>query len=282
MKNKDIKKVAVLGIKGSFHELAAKEYFINEKIEVVHCVSFNDIISSVKNGSVDAGIMAIENSVAGSLLPNYTIANESGLSISGEIFIRIKQNLMALPNQSINDIHEVHSHPMALQQCEMFFKKYPNIKLIESVDTAYCAKNIATNKLCNIAAIAGINSAKIYGLEIIAEGIETNKRNFTRFWIIKKNSFSSISKDVNKSSLCFSLPHKHGSLSQVLSIFSFYNINLTKIQSLPIIGKEWEYLFYVDLVFENYERYKNSITAISNFSSNLKILGEYQTGRTNY
>ena len=282
MKNNNKKKIAVLGIEGSFHECAAKKYFTNNEIEIVSCVTFNEIVKSVKNNSVSAGVMAIENSVAGSLLPNHNLLRESGLTITGEIFIRIKQNLMSLPNQSIDDIHEVHSHPMALQQCEKFFVKYPNIKLIESFDTAYCAKNITINKLKGVGAIAGVNAATMYGLEILEEGIETNKRNFTRFWIIEKKSVSSILKDVNKSSVCFSLPHEQGSLSQALSTFSLYEMSLTKIQSLPIIGKEWEYLFYVDLVFENYKRYKKAIKEISSISSNLKILGEYKTGQTNY
>ena len=221
--------------------------------------------------------MAIENSVAGGILPNYNLLSESGLNIVGEIFLRIKQNLLALNGQNINNIKEVYSHPMAILQCRKFFEQYPYIKLIESTDTATSAKYISENNLLNAGAIASREAAKRFGLDIIEEEIETDKMNYTRFWILHSPVTENITH--NKASLSFELIHKIGSLSQVLSIFSYYNTNLTKIQSLPIIGRDWEYLFYVDLEFVDYNLYKKCIEAVRPLLDSIKILGEYQKGR---
>lgn len=278
MKEQKISKVAMLGVYGTFHEIAAKEYFGRRNISLIPCNTFKDVFSALNKHTADYGIMAIENSVAGSLLPNYTLLRDSNMLVCGEIYLRIKQNLMALPGQDINNINEVHSHPMAIQQCEKFFLQYPHIKLIASSDTALSAKMISEKKLKKTGAIASSLAAERYRLKIIEEGIETNKRNYTRFLIISKKDLQS-SKENNKSSLCFSLTHKKGSLSNVLSVLAFYNINLTKIQSMPIIGKEWEYMFYIDLMFDNYKRYKQSINAIKPLSNKLEILGEYKKGR---
>lgn len=274
------KKVAIQGGFGAFHEIAAKQFF-EEELEIVPCETFIDVFESLCKKEVDFATVAIENTIAGSLLTNYSLLRESGMGIVGETNLHITQNLMALPGQSIQDITEVYSHPIAIQQSRVFFKDYPNMKLIESVDTALSAKDIKDKNLKGAAAIGSTLAAEMYGLEILESGIETNKKNFTRFLIIGNEqdleSKGLFKKDVvNKSSLCFSLPHEEGSLSSVLAILAFYKISLTKIQSVPIVGYEFEYFFYIDLYFENLEKYRQSITAISPLIKNLKILGEYK------
>lgn len=277
--SENIKKTAAIqGGLGAFHEIAAREYFKNE-IEVVPCETFDNIIERVENQEVDYGIMAIENTVAGSLMPNYVLLRESNIKIIGEQYIRIKQNLVALPGQNIEDLTEVHSHYMAIAQSRKFFKNYPAIKLVESTDTALSARKINDKKLVGKGAIASDLAAEMYNLEILAAGIETNKRNYTRFLILKHAEKEGNRKeDCSKVSLCFSVPHNKGSLSQVLSILAFYDLNLTKIQSMPIIGKEFKYHIYVDLSFENYERYEQCLTAIKPLVVDFQILGEYKYG----
>jgi prephenate dehydratase len=202
------------------------------------------------------------------------------MKVIGEIYLKIKQNLVALPGQKIEDIKEVYSHPMAILQCQVFFDDYPAIRLIDSIDTALSAKKISEQKLMGIAAIASDLAAEKYQLEIIAEGIETHKKNYTRFLILEdKNGDNFRDPNVNKASLTFALAHKIGSLSKILSLFSFYDINLSKIQSMPIIGRNWEYQFYIDVEFENYEIYRQSVKAVEPFTSNICILGEYYKGK---
>ncbi len=281
------RRVAIQGGAGSNHEIAARAFFDKEKIDLVPCETFEELFDTVKQDNSIYGIIAIENTLVGSILQNYTLLKDSGLVIIGEYKLRIKHQLMSLKGQSIDDIHEVHSHPMALAQCSEYFKKYPHIKLITKDDTALSAKWINDNKAMGIAAIAPEIAAKEYGLEIMARDIETNKRNFTRFLIISDKRKTEVEEllannKVNKSSIVFSLPHSEGSLSQVLSILAFYNINLTKIQSLPVIGQEWEYLFYVDLVFDDYNRYLQSLDAIKPLIKRLKSLGEYHVGKRSY
>jgi prephenate dehydratase len=223
--------------------------------------------------------MAIENTIAGSLLQNHDLLKINGLQIAGEQKQRISHSLAALPGVSINDIKEVMSHPMALMQCEEYLESLPGVKVVEHEDTALSARDIKEKNMTTTAAICSTLAAKIYGLEILAEGIETNKRNFTRFLILAKGDMlREVQKEnnINKSSLVFILPHNEGSLSKVLSVLSFYDINLTRIQSLPIVGREWEYQFYIDLTFSDYNRYKQSIDAIMPLISNLKVLGEYR------
>lgn len=274
------KTVAIQGARGAFHEIAARQFF-GDGIEVVECETFIDLFETLKREKLDFGIVAIENTIAGSLLQNYAHIKESGLQVLGETSLHIKQNLTALPGTAINDITEVYSHPIAIQQSRVFFKDYPKMKLIESADTAMSVKEIAEKKLKNTAAIGSDLAAELYGLSIIAEGIETNKRNFTRFLIIgnekaleengvfKKNGY-------NKASICFSLPHKEGSLVSILAILSFFDLSLTKIQSLPIIGQEFEYFFYIDFIFDDKEKYKNAMHAIEALSHDLQVLGEYE------
>lgn len=269
-----MKKVAIQGVKGAFHEIAARQYFNQEEIDIIPCNTFKDLFLSMKNSVADCAVMAIENTVAGGLLPNYALLQQSSYEITGETNLRIMQNLLALPGQNIEDIKEVSSHYMAIAQTRDYFSKYPHIKITESEDTAISARDIAENNRLGKGAIASELAAEIFGLDILAKSIETHKKNYTRFLIIEKHAV--VSSEINKASLCFSLPHEKGSLSKVLSMFTYYDINLTKIQSLPQIGKEWQYFFYVDLVFDSYEMYKQAISAVRPLIKDLKILGEYE------
>ena len=276
------KKVAIQGIAGSYHDIAAHNYFEGEEIEIIPCNTFRDVIATIKKDPSVLGLMAIENTIAGSLLQNHELIRESGLNIIGEYKLRISHSLVALPGTTIHDVTEVNSHPIALMQCGDFLDTIPHAKIVEKEDTALSARWIAENKLKGHAAICGKMAAQIYGLEVLAEGIETNKRNFTRFLAIADRwTADEILRGVDrdKSSLVFALPHTAGSLSKVLAVLSFYDMNLSKIQSLPIIGREWEYLFYVDLTFTDLTRYRQALDAIRPLTKDLKILGEYAEGR---
>ena len=276
------KKVAIQGIAGCYHDIAARNYYEGEEIEIIPCNTFPDVISTIKKDPSIVGLMAIENTIAGSLLQNHELIRESGLRVTGEYKLRISHSLVALPGTSIHDITEVNSHPIALMQCTEFLNTLPNAKVVEKEDTAMSARWIAENHIEGHAAICGKLAAELYGMEVLAEGIETNKRNFTRFLSIADRWVADeIMRDVdkNKSSLVFAVPHTSGSLSKVLAVLSFYDMNLTKIQSLPIIGREWEYLFYVDLTFTDYARYQKALDAIQPLTKDLKILGEYAEGK---
>lgn len=273
-------KILIQGGYGAFHEMAAKYYFGDSPIEILPKNTFREVIRSLKQQQADYGIMAIENSLAGSILPNYALLKDSPMHIVGEIYLRIRQNLVALPGESIGNLKEVYSHPMAILQCQAFFDQYPHIRLIESMDTALSAREIRKKNLSHTGAIASTLAAETYQLEILAEGIETNKMNYTRFLILGENGNSPAPEQTNKASVHFALAHEIGSLSKILSVFSFYNLNLSKIQSLPIIGKDWEYQFYVDLEYDSYERYRQSLEAARPFTSELGILGEYRRGRS--
>ena len=274
-----MKKVAIQGIKGCFHEQAAYLFYENAglpKPEVVECASFQDLYKAMDAGNADAAIMAIENTVSGGLLPNFDLLRTHDRKIKGEVFLRIKQNLMTLPGQKIDDLHEVRSHYMAINQTRKFFEDYPNIRLVEYGDTAKSAADVVKDGVKGVGAIASELAADIYGLEIIEEGIETHKQNFTRFLILDESLVVEPSK-INKASMCFTLPHKPGSLTHVLTILSFYDMNLTRIQSLPIPGQEWQYFFYVDIKFEDYERYAQALSAVKPLMTDMNILGEYQS-----
>ena len=276
-----MKKVAIQGGLGAYHGIAAENYF-GEEVEIIPCQTFKDIFKTIDKDAETIGIMAIENTIAGSLLPNYDLLKKSKLPIAGEYKQRISHCLVALPGQEIRDIKEVQSHPIALMQCTEYLEKLISIRIVEHEDTALAARDIAKDQTKGVAAICSKRAAEIYGLNILAEGIETNKHNFTRFlifanqWIVDE-----IQKDdvTNKASVVFTVPHTEGSLSHVLSVFSFYHIDLSKIQSLPIIGHEWEYQFYVDLKFSDYERYQQCLTAIRPLVSAFTSLGEYVDGR---
>ncbi|KPL14068.1 MAG: prephenate dehydratase [Bacteroides sp. SM23_62] len=275
-----VKRIVIQGGYGAFHEIAALQYFENEEVEIMPRDTFKDLMTALRKDKADYGIMAIENSLAGSILPNYSLLKDSPMKIIGEVYMRIRQNLVALPGQGIEDIREVFSHPMAILQCQEFFDQYDDIKLIESMDTALSAKEIRDHGLTGIGAIASELAAEKYDLEIIASSIETNKKNYTRFLILGNGRDSLPVTEVNKSSIHFALSHKIGSLSKILSILSYYDINLSKIQSMPIMGKDWEYQFYIDVEFNDYELYTQSIEAIRPFTSDLGILGEYIRGKS--
>lgn len=278
---KNAKRIVIQGGYGAFHEIAAMRYFNDVQIEIVPRDTFKDLFKSLKMNQADYGITAIENSLAGSILPNYSLLRESDMKIIGEVYMRIKQNLIALPGQKILDIREVYSHPMAILQCQRFFNQYPHIKVIESLDTALSAQEIMEKNMKGIGAIASKLAAEMYNLEILASGIETNKMNYTRFLILAdKSEVIELEEPVNKASIHFALAHKIGCLSKILSILSYYDINLSKIQSMPIPGKDWEYQFYVDLEIDDLTMYKQSIEAIKPFTRDLGILGEYIKGKT--
>ena len=271
-------RVAIQGVAGCFHDAAAREYFKDRAIETVPCDTFIDMFNLLKSDASMLGIVAIENTIAGSLLQNHELLRQSNMTVVGEYKKYISHSIAALPGQSINDIVEVNSHPMALRQCEQYLLMHPHMKMVETYDTAGSAKIIAENQLLGHAAICGRYAAELYGLNVLEDDIQTNKRNFTRFLVVTDPINADLFKDqksINKASIAFTLPHSQGSLSAILVIFSFYGLNLTKIQSLPIIGREWEYRFYVNLTFNDYIRYRQSIDAVRPLISDFKILGEY-------
>ena len=279
-------RVSIQGVPGAFHDMAAREYFPEFEIEIVGCDTFRDAFEAVRNKRADTAMIAIENSLAGSLLANYALLQNSGLVVAGEIYLRIEQNIMALPGQTLDDIYEVHSHPMAIIQCEEFLEplRKRGVKVVDAVDTALSAKWISDNKIKGAAALASTLAAGMYNLEILQRGIETNKMNFTRFLSLAPKPLAAkirtrSGKATNKASVCFSLQHQTGSLSQILSVFAFYKINLTKIQSAPIAGTEWEYFFYIDLMFDNYQMYTKALLAVKPILDKLQILGEYVSGK---
>lgn len=274
-------KVAIQGEKGCFHDAAAHAYF--EKtgdIMTVPCDTFPHMFDTLKADKDMVGVMAIENTIAGPLLQNHELLRNSELYVTGEIKQRISHVLCALPGQTVEDITEVHSHPMALMQCENFLRRHPWLKAVEKDDTAGSAAEIAREGLTGQAAICGEYAARLYGLDILAPGIETNPHNYTRFLVLTHADGVYTpdiwdKKHINKAMVQFTLPHTTGALSKVLAIFSFYDINLTKIQSTPIIGCEWEYRFYVDLSFNSIERYRQSLEAVRPLSNQLSVLGEF-------
>ena len=274
------KTIAIQGGYGAFHEIAAHHYFAGEEINILPRKTFRDMVTTLKDRQCDFGIMAIENSLAGSIIPNYNLIINSSMHITGEIYLRIKQNLVALPGVKISDLREVYSHPMAILQCHDYFDTHPDIRLIESIDTALSAEEIAEKRLMDTGAISSKMAADKYGLSILARSIETNKKNYTRFLILAENGIIIPKDEVNKASVFFTVAHKFGSLSQILSILSYYEINLAKIQSMPIPGKDWEYMFYVDVEINNYDMYKKSLEAIKPFTPSLGILGEYRKGES--
>ena len=276
-----MKKVAIQGALGSYHDIAAHQYFQNEGVELICCATFEEVFDQVLHDNKVIALCAIENTIAGSLLHNYELLKQSGLQVVGEHKLRISHCFVCLPDEDWADLTEVNSHPIALMQCREFLNQHPTLKVVEAEDTALSAELISRQQLHGHAAICSRAAAERNGMKVLAAGIETNKHNFTRFLVVadpwqvdELNRHRS--KEVNKASLVFSLPHEEGCLSKVLSSLTFYHINLTKLQSLPIIGREWEYQFYVDVVFDNVLRYKQSIIAITPLTKELKILGEYE------
>lgn len=269
-------KVAVQGETGCFHEVAARQYFSYDEVEIVPCSTFDLTLNTLKAGEADFAVMAIENARSGSILYNYTLIRESGLKILGEHNLRIRQNLMALPGQQITDIREIRSHPIALAQCMTFLNQFPGMTLIEADDTAGSARQISENRLMGVAAIAPGIAAEIYGLDLLAEGIETYKQNYTRFHIIGSEDKGNTKG--NKVSICFSTGHKPGSLAKVLVKLAELQINLSKIQSVPRLNGEWEYMFYLDLELNKNTKSEVIQRVLAKYTSNLEILGVYFKG----
>lgn len=268
-------KIAIQGIKGSFHHQVAQEYYY-QNVEVDECLSFEELIDSLMSGKSNQAVMAIENSIAGPIIPNYALIDKNNLHIIGEHYLDIHQNFMALKGQKIEDILEVHSHPMALLQCMEFLKKYPNIKLVEDKDTAETARRIHQHQLKGIAAIASKTASEMYDLEILAPEIQTINNNMTRFVIINKADNFVSKNEINRASIKFELDHKRGSLAAVLNVMSDCKLNLTKIQSLPKIETPWKYSFFVDVTFDKYEDYAKAKALLTIMAEYFKVLGEYK------
>lgn len=271
------KNIGIQGIQGSFHHIVANEYYGNN-IDIDEFQSFEKMARHLAEGKSDASIMAIENSIAGSIIPNYALIDEYNLSIVGEYFLKISHHLLALENQSIDDIKEVHSHPMALLQCRDFFKKHPKIKLVEDTDTALSAKKIHMNNEKGIAAIASALASHLYSLDVLAENIQTIENNETRFVVLERSTRNSKSV-FDKASIKFELDHKRGSLATILNVLSDCKMNLTKIQSMPKIETPWRYSFFVDITFQSSDDYFKAKSIIEIMAKDFKVLGEYKNSK---
>lgn len=266
------KRVAIQGIRASFHEEAALKFF-GEDIETVECNSFKQTFQALASGDADYVVMAIENSIAGSLLPNYTLLREYNFPVIGEVYLPIKLHLMALPGVKFEDIKTVTSHPIAIRQCGDFLDEFPQIKVVESSDTAACAKKIRDEQLTDTAAIANNLAAKLYGLTVLERSIESNKKNYTRFLVLTDKQIEI--KNPNKASLCFQVTNDAGSLVKVLNILAELDINMSKVQSMPVLGKRNEYNFYVDIEYNSSKNYDDAIRRIVKHTINFSIMGEY-------
>ena len=275
---KRMKRVAIQGFSGCFHEEAARIFYQAREagpIRIVECATFDDLFGAMEEGRADAAVMAIENTISGGLIPNFDLLRKNPQQIKGEVYLHIHQNLMAIPGQRLEDIREVRTHYMAINQTRSFFeKRCPWIKMVESEDTAKSAADIAREGLRGVGAVASELAAREFGLEILAPQIETYRENFTRFLILD-DDIRVAKETIDKASLCFTLPHKPGSLAHILTILSFYDMNLTRIQSLPIPGKSWQYFFYTDIKFDSYERYNQALAAVRPLIDDLRVLGEY-------
>jgi prephenate dehydratase len=270
--------IAIQGAEGSNHHKVARDFY-GTSIALKECMSFDTLVASLLDKSASLGVMAIENTIAGSIIPNYALIDSNNLHIIGEEYLNIHHHLMCLKGQKIESIKEVWSHPMALLQCKEFFKKYPHIKLVEDVDTADVAKRIFNENLVGIGAIAPKIAAEIFDLEIIEDEIQTIKENATRFVIVQTDAPDNKNKEINKASLKFQLNHKRGSLAAILNVLSDCKMSLTKIQSLPVIETPWKYSFFVDVTFENYKEYEKAKVILEIMAEEFKVLGTYKNGR---
>ena len=270
-----MKKIAIQGGKASFHDIAAHQFF-NEPIEIIECSTFEIVCEKLASGEADYSMMAIENSIAASILLNYQLIKDFNFHIVGEHQLRIVQNLIALPNTKIADITKVRSHYMALRQCNVFLLNNPQIEVEEYYDTADSAKLVAENQLKGEAGIASYKAAEIYGLEIISESIETIKENYTRFLVLSKDTHTTLNTVKNKATLSFELPDEVGSLSLALEIVVKHKINLTKIQSIPIIGKPDKYTFYLECTWDENAHIVRCLVELRHIIPHFIILGEYK------
>lgn len=273
-----IKTVAIQGVKGSFHHIVSQQFF-DKPVATIECLTFDRVVDSLITEECDAAIMALENSIAGSIIPNYALIDKYGLHVVGEHYLDIQHNLMALPNQSILDIKEVYSHPMALLQCKAFFRLHPHIKLVEDKDTAEVAERIRKNNLKGVGAIASVMAAEIFQLDVLSHSIQTIKHNETRFAIVKRTNSEVPENEINKASIKFEVDHKRGSLAAVLNVLGDCKMNLTKIQSLPIVETPWKYAFFVDITFADYEDFKKVKSIIEIMAQGFKVLGEYKNAK---
>lgn len=273
-----IQTIAIQGIQGSFHHIVVNEFFDQSK-NLIECLSFDEVINQLLNKNADAAVMAIENSIAGSIIPNYARIDDNALHVVGEHYLDVQHHLMCLKGQTLDDIKEVHSHPMALLQCKKFFSQYPNIKLVEDKDTAEVAKRIKEKELKGIAAIASKLAATTFDLDIVAKSIQTIKHNETRFVIVKRTNNKTSKDVVNKASLKFTLDHKRGSLATILNVMSDCKLNLTKIQSLPKIETPWKYAFFVDVTFDAYSDFEKAKSIMTIMAEEFKVLGEYKNAK---
>lgn len=267
--------IAIQGIIGSYHYQVAQTIF-GKEIGIIECMTFSDLVKSILKGEADQGVLALENSIAGAILPNYDLMDRNNLRITGEYYLPIVHQLMALKGQSIEDIKEVRSHPMALLQCKVFFEQYPHIKLTEDLDTASVAKWISEKQVKGVAAIAGISAAQYYDLEVISDQIQTVRNNVTRFCIVEKDKGQETVGAFNKASLKLILTNEKGSLAKILTLMSENGLDLTKIQSIPIIDQPWNYAFFIDVLFDNLVDYRKTLVQLIERGITVKILGEYQ------
>ncbi len=275
-----MRKIAIQGIAGSFHEDAAQQYFKGEEINIIECRSFKQVCELVDNDNADLAVMAIENSIAGSLLQNYQLIRDYHLRVIGEIYVHIQMNLLMVEGGKLQDVDTIYSHPVAIRQCVEYIEKHlPNANIIENQDTAKSGKIISEQQLHKAAAIGNLRTAELYKLKVIDRGIETNKHNYTRFWILGKHTNHEVK--TNKASLAFELGHYYGSLANVLNIFAENKINLNKIQSIPIMGKPREYTIHVDIEYDTIDSYERAIHQVLKCTSSLSILGEYKKATLN-
>jgi len=272
--------IAIQGVKGAFHEVAARNYFGND-IDILPMLHFSDLAESVKNGDCDYGIMAVENTISGTIHANLNLIREHKLVVCGEEYLRIRQNLVANKGTKIEDLNEVRSHYMAINQSRKFFKQYPNVQLVDSIDTALSMKEIKEDGLNNIGAIGSLLAAEHYDLDVLAEGIETNTKNYTRFLILR-NKENWKKQASNKASIAIILDNQQGNLADILSVIASYQIDLSKIESVPLVGEPWHYQFYLDVLLNDKTKYRNMINEISTKLDKLEILGEYTNGNQSY
>jgi prephenate dehydratase len=273
------KRVSIQGYEGSFHQIAAQR-FLGREVEVIPCATFREVVKVASGPDSDGGFMAIENSIAGSILPNYALLQRSSLKIGGEIYLQIHQNLLVNPGISLTDIREVHSHPMALLQCNDFLEKHPHWKLVETEDTALSAKHLHQYRHKHAAAIASTLAAELFQLSILAPAIQSNKNNFTRFLFLQRETATRETNEVNKASVNFYTDHKRGSLARVLQKIADAGINLSKLQSMPIPDREWQYSFYADMEFETRDDFERVLPSLNNVTEYFKIYGVYKKGIT--
>ncbi len=279
MEKKEKARVVIQGVPGAFHEIAARHHFKDNEVDIVPAETFRDLIKLAEDPEqTDYAVMAIENTIAGSLLENYMLLKNSNLTVVGEVLLRIKHNLLTIPGTKIEEIKEVHSHPMAIAQCREFFRDFPHIRLVEADDTAASARRIGEKGKKKYGAIASKLAAEQFGLEVLAPEIETNHRNYTRFLVLERKNGHAFKKHHVKVSVSFAVQHEVGSLATVLHNLSNNFTNLTKIQSMPIIGKEWQYFFFVDFIINGRGDFEKIISDLKKDTSELKILGTYVKG----